>query len=57
MLGYPMGRHTDQVTWDSGPVTASDLAARLKHPAMVKPPCYWAHGVEVVVMERMMLIA
>ena len=39
-LGYPMDRHTDQVAQDSDPVTASDLAARLKCSAMVKPPCY-----------------
>ena len=39
-LGYPMDRHTDQVARVSDPVTASDLAARLKRPAMVKTPCY-----------------
>ena len=39
-LGNPMGRHTDQVAWDSHPAIASDLAARLKCPAMVKPSCY-----------------
>ena len=39
-LGYPMGRHTDQGARDSDPITVSDLATRLKRPAMVKAPCY-----------------
>ena len=37
-LGYPVDKHTNLVGWDNDPVAASDLTARLKRPAMVKPP-------------------
>ena len=56
-LGYPMDKHTDLVGRDTAPVAASDLTARLKRPAMVKPPHYEGQEVEVVGMGRMMPFA
>ena len=56
-LGYPMDKHTDLVGRDTDPVAASDLTARLKRPAMVKPPRYKVQEVEVVGMGRMMPFA
>ena len=53
-LGYPMDKHTNLVARDNDPVAASDLTARLKRPAMVKPPRYWVQEVEVVGMGIMM---
>ena len=56
-LGYPMDKHTDLVGWDTDPVAASDLTARLKRPAMVKPPRYEVQEVEVVGNGRMVPFA
>ena len=56
-LGYPMDKRTDPVGRDTDPVAASGLTARLKCPAMVKPPRYKVQEVEVVGKGRMMLFA
>ena len=56
-LGYPMDKHINLVARDNDPVAASDLTARLKRPAMVKPPRYWVQEVEEVGMGRMMPFA
>ena len=53
-LGYPMDKHINLVARDNDPVAASDLTARLKRPAMVKPPRYWVQEVEEAGMGRMM---
>ena len=56
-LGYPVDKHTNLVGRDNDSVAASDLTARLKRPAMVKPPRYEVQEVEVVGMGRMMPFA
>lgn len=55
-IGYPVGKHTDQVTWYSSPMAAPGLAARLINLAMDKAPYHWVPEVEVEGTEGMGLL-